>query len=51
MTKFVGIILSSTAVILLGIVASMPLVVTAATLCACGTLLLALLRYFDAAEA
>ena len=51
MTKFIGIILSATVVILFGIVASIPLVVTAATLCACGTLLMALLSYFDSAEA
>ena len=51
MTKFVGIILSASAVIIVGIVASMPLVVTAATLCAGGTLLVALLSYFEAAQA
>ena len=50
MTKFTSIIIGSSAVTVLGIVASVPMVIVAGTLVACGTLLLALLSYFEAAH-
>ena len=47
MTKLIGISLCASVVVLIGILAALPLLVTAATLCACGALLFALLSYFD----
>ena len=51
MTKFGGLVVCASLVSVVGIVASMPLVVTAATMVACGTLLAAVLAFFDALEA
>ena len=50
MTKYVAIVLAGSAVSLVGIASFTPLVVTAGTLVACGTLLLAVLSYFEAAH-
>ena len=50
MTKYVSIVLAASAVTIIGIVASLPLVVTAGTLVACGTLLFAILSYIGAAH-
>ena len=47
MTTFVSVILVGSLLALIGIVTWMPLVVVGGTLLACGTLLLALINYFD----
>ena len=51
MTMYAGITAVSSAVTVIGIVTFAPLVVVVGTLCACGTLLFALLHYFDQTEA
>ena len=48
MTKHIAIVLAGSAATLLGIAVSAPLLVTGGALLACGTLLLALLAYFEA---
>ena len=48
MTKYACIVLAGSAVSIIGIVSALPLVVTAGTLAACATILLALLSYFEA---
>lgn len=48
MTKHVAVVLTGSAATLLGIAISAPLVITAGALLACGTLLLAILAYFEA---
>ena len=50
MTKYVSIVLAASPVSIIGIVTFVPLVVTAGTLVACGTLLLAILSYIGAAH-
>ena len=50
MTKFVMIMLGGAVLSLVGILADMWLLVATATLCAFGTLLLALLSYFESVE-
>lgn len=48
MTKYASIIIAGSVVTTLGIVTFTPMVAVAGALCACGTLLLALLSYFEA---
>ena len=50
MAKFASIIAAGVAVTILGIVTFIPMVAVAGTLVACGTLLLALLSYFEASH-
>ena len=50
MMKYASIILAGSAVALLEIVNSLPLVVVAGTFCGYGTLLLALVSYFHTAQ-
>jgi hypothetical protein len=50
MTKYALIIVAGSVVSVLGIATFTPMVAVAGTLCACGTLLLALLSYFESAN-
>lgn len=47
MTRLSLLLSGASLVVILGITMSMPLVVTAATMCACGTVLYGLLNFFS----